>query len=145
MIDFAQLAQEAEQNTTKESIDVLRQRIMAGELPDEDAHVQLPGEIEASLPASFKECERQLIEALTFQAELDAKVSDLKQQLLTSMQENGIKKWESDSMVITRIFGTTRTTFDSKRFEMEHPDIYANYIKTSTTKDSIKLTIRKPK
>jgi hypothetical protein len=139
MIDFAEIAREKQ---AQDEINALREKIMRGELPDEDAQSQVPGEIEATLPARFADAEQQLIEALNFQKDLNAKIDSLKEQLLAAMQENGIKKWQSDSLIITRVFGTTRYTLDSKRLEKEAPEVYAHYRKASTTKDSLKITVK---
>lgn len=46
----------------------------------------------------------------------------------------------SDNMRLTYIEPTTKETFDSKRFQDEHPESYREYIKTTKIKSSIRIT-----
>ena len=123
---------------TQTDIDKFRQEVMAGMHKDLDERPE-----QEDMPVKFKDVESQLIEALKFQKELEAKVKELQQRLLEEMQENDIKSWKSDRMTITRILPQVRETFDSKRFKAEHEDLYSQYTKESTTKESIKITLKK--
>lgn len=66
----------------------------------------------------------------------------LKADVLQQMVERGDKSIDSGRLLVTVIQASTRETFDSKKFKAEHADLYGNYIKQSTTKESLKLTIR---
>ena len=135
--NIEELFPEAGNTQQQNEIDQLRREIMAGGHRDE---VERPEQ--EPLPASLKEVETKLVEVLTFQKELEEKAAAFKQQLLEEMQKNGIKSWKSDRIIITRILSTEKETFDSKRFKAEQEDLYRQYIRTSTTKESLKLTLR---
>lgn len=66
----------------------------------------------------------------------------IKSEVLQKMIENKDKSFDTGNILITVVAPSTRETFDSKRFKAEHEDLYGEYIKKSTTKESLKLTIR---
>ena len=66
----------------------------------------------------------------------------IKSEVLQKMIENKDKSFDTGNILITVVAPSTRETFDSKRFKAEHEDLYGEYIKTSTTKESLKLTLR---
>ena len=39
-------------------------------------------------------------------------------------------------------FSQTQSMFDAKKFQEDHPELYSQYLKTSTKADSIRVTIR---
>lgn len=75
---------------------------------------------------------------------IDEKEKDFKEQLLKTMEEYGIKSYESPdkSLKITYIPENISMIFDSTRFKEEHLDMYFDYQKESTKKASIRMTIR---
>ena len=75
--------------------------------------------------------------------ELDARIETLKQELLIAMQEADAKSWKSERATITRQLMGSRVSFDSKRFKEEHEDIYNAYLKETSTKSNIRVTINK--
>lgn len=74
--------------------------------------------------------------------ELTEEYDAIKAEVLTKMVENNDKSFDTGNILITLVAPSTRETFDSKKFKAEHEDIYANYIKTSQTKATLKLTLR---
>ncbi len=75
---------------------------------------------------------------------IDEKEKEFKEQLLKTMEEYGIKSYESPdkSLKITYTPENIAMTFDSTRFKKEHLDMYFEYQKESTRKASIRMTIR---
>ena len=75
---------------------------------------------------------------------IDEKEKEFKEQLLKTMEEYGIKSYESPdkSLKITYIPENISMIFDSTRFKEEHLDMYFDYQKESTKKASIRMTIR---
>jgi hypothetical protein len=55
------------------------------------------------------------------------------------MDKAGVSKWESPELTLTRRADSVRKTFDSKRFQKEHPDIYGEYITESVTSGSVTM------
>ena len=64
-----------------------------------------------------------------------------KDELLTAMEQNGIVKFETDTIRINYIGETTRETFDSKQFKADMPDLYNEYVKFSKVKPSIRIKV----
>lgn len=65
----------------------------------------------------------------------------LKAKLLAAMEENGVKKIESDELTITYVAPTDRETFDSKKLREDNPDLYDEYIKISKVKASVRVKV----
>ena len=75
---------------------------------------------------------------------MTAQRDELKEKILGLMRENNCDKVELDGRVlITRVAATTREALDSKALKESHPDIYAQFLKTSPVKESLKITVRK--
>ncbi len=74
--------------------------------------------------------------------ELTEEYDAIKSEILARMVENNDKTFDTGNVLITRVAPSLRETFDSKRFKAEHADIYGQYTTATTTKESLKLTIR---
>lgn len=98
--------------------------------------------LQETLPAEVVNAQRVLAQILKAQKVMDMQKKDLETRLLTLMQEYNVKKWESDIMVITRVLPTTRTTIDTKALKANYPELVKGYEKETTTKESIKITLR---
>lgn len=73
---------------------------------------------------------------------IEAQQKILKQELYTKMEENDIKKFETDLLSITRVLPTTSRTIDSSRLKKEKPDVYDSYTKVSNKKGFVKITVK---
>lgn len=74
--------------------------------------------------------------------ELTEEYDAIKSEVLQKMIENKDKSFDTGNILITVVAPSTRDTFDSKKFKTEHEDLYSQYSQKSTTKESLKLTIR---
>lgn len=75
---------------------------------------------------------------------MTAERDELKEKILGLMRDNNCDKVELDGRVlITRVAATTREALDGKALKESHPDIYAQFLKTSPVKESLKITVRK--
>lgn len=74
--------------------------------------------------------------------ELTEEYDAIKAEVLEKMIEHNDKSFDTGDLLITVVAPTVRETFDSKKFKAEHADLYAGYLKQSTTKESLKLTLR---
>lgn len=68
-----------------------------------------------------------------------------KEKLKTVMRENGVKSWDAGRLRVSYTPASTGNSFDAKKFQADHPELYAKYIKTSPKADSIRVTIREEK
>lgn len=65
-----------------------------------------------------------------------------KQDALDAMLKYGVKSFDAGKVKMTLVVGGKSMWFDSTRFKKENPDLYAQYMKESETKDSIRVTVR---
>ena len=68
--------------------------------------------------------------------------NDYKEQVKVAMREFSVKTWDAGRLRVSYTPPTKAISFDSKKFQSEHPDLYPKYLKTTTKADSIRITIR---
>ena len=68
-------------------------------------------------------------------------VDSVKTVLYDTMEKEGIKTVDRGNMKITYVAPSSRTSVDSKKLEIEKPEIYKKYVKTTTVEGSIKITL----
>lgn len=70
------------------------------------------------------------------------KEDELKKVLLDLMEQNNVKKWETDRIILSYIAPTTRISLDSKKLQEEQPETFAKFAKESTVNASIRIKIK---
>ncbi len=98
---------------------------------EETTEIARVADIEANIIAFKKQ-----VEALESEKQL---VLD---RLKSEMEANGLKKIETDRVLVTIVPDSASSTFDSKKFKEDHPDMAASYMKTSSRKGYVKITLR---
>lgn len=83
-----------------------------------------------------------LIEATAAYEEAKKAKEEVTAALLRAMEEHHVKSWDTDLLRAAYTPPTESTTFDAKRFQAEHPDLYAQYTKTAMRKATVRVTIR---
>lgn len=71
--------------------------------------------------------------------ELQAQIDEFKTALCSYMMSHSIKKISADKYTITLTLPTTSTTIDSKRLKAEMPDVYSQFLKTTSRKASVTI------
>ena len=61
--------------------------------------------------------------------EAEARCTALKEKLKAAMEAAGVKSWDTGVFKATVKAAGTRKTFDSKKFQADHPDLYEQYIR----------------
>lgn len=74
--------------------------------------------------------------------ELTEQYEACKAEVLGKMAENGEKSFDTGAVLITYVAPSKRESFDSKAFKADNAELYGKYIKTSETKESLKITLR---
>ena len=74
--------------------------------------------------------------------ELKDKEDELKQRILTEMENKGLIKLETDDLIISYIAPTNRESFDSKTFKTNHQDLYDEYTNITPVKSSIRVKLK---
>lgn len=86
----------------------------------------------------------EIVKIETQAKQLKEKSETLKAGLAQIMEENGVVKWE-DNRGLIRLSYTPQheaDRFQQKEFQTDYPDLYKKYVKSSTVKDSLKITLR---
>lgn len=96
-----------------------------------------------NLPATFAQVEAEVARIETEVKAMQEKQKLLKEGLYKLMEDANVKSWSGSKVKLTRVLPTTSKTFDAKRFEAEHPELYKQYLKDSTRAGSLKITIAK--
>ena len=104
--------------------------------------LDIPFNYSPEFPEYIMESEQRLYTLSKRIKELETEYDNLKAEVLEAMIKNGDKTFDVGHMVITMVAPQTRESFDSKKFKSEHQELYNEYIKKTTTKPSLKLTIR---
>ena len=89
-----------------------------------------------------KQIEAAVGAQVTKKAELEAENKVMRDAIYDAMEANDAKEFDGDLIKITRVLPTTRTTFDSKKFQEERPKTYAKYLKTGKVKGSIRIAVK---
>lgn len=74
--------------------------------------------------------------------ELTEEYDNLKAEVLAKMIENKDKSFDTGNILITVLAPSVRSTFDSKSFKADHEELARQYTKETTTKESLKITLR---
>ncbi len=100
-------------------------------------------ELEATyLPEPVQEKIKAMAEIIQKIETMQAEIETFKQKMLESMEANGIKSIKNDAFNITYVAPSTSTTFDKKKFEVEHPELANKYNKQSERKSFVKISLK---
>ena len=76
------------------------------------------------------------------QEQAENQLKTLSETLLERMEENGVKKVETDYFILTYVAPSIRETLDSKKLKENDRETYDKYIKKSNIKASLKITLK---
>jgi len=96
-----------------------------------------------NLPTTFAQVEDEIARIETEVKAMQERQKLLKEGLYQLMEESNVKSWSGSKVKLTRVLPTQSKTFDAKRFEAEHPDLYKQYLKDTTRAGSLKITLAK--
>lgn len=74
--------------------------------------------------------------------EIKKQQDSMKKEILDAMQKYGVLKLENEFLKIAFIPEHDAERFDSKTFKDENSDVYDMYVKISTVKPSIRITVK---
>lgn len=117
------------------------EKLMEAERTSQTFKFELKGIPTASLIA-LEQAERIIEEMEARRKETEEQVRNIKEAIMKAMADNGIKTFENDKMKITYVEPSTRVTIDSAKLKKEKPEVAKEYEKTSTTKPSLRITIK---
>jgi regulator of replication initiation timing len=74
--------------------------------------------------------------------DLKKKQDEYKTLLLEAMEANGSLGFENDELKITYVAPYDKEVFDGKALKNDNPELYDSYVKMSTTKSSLRITVK---
>lgn len=102
-------------------------------------------ELDEEQIATIKEATAIIEKAKAEQKSAEDRLTAVKESLLVAMQENGVKKFQSDNLTITYVDEVEKVTIDSARLKKEMPEIAEQYSKKTIQKASVRITLKEPK
>lgn len=94
----------------------------------------------------IEELEKQMTMAIAqlknSQTALKEANEKIKQEIMTSMEQNEVKKYENNFIAITYVAPTTKNTVDTKKLKEEYNEVYNKCLKTSDVKASLRIKIK---
>jgi hypothetical protein len=75
----------------------------------------------------------------------EEKAKELRAAIMEAMEKAGVLKFENESIALTYIAPTTRSSIDSTRLKKEMPEIAEKYNKISNIKASLRITLKEVK
>lgn len=91
--------------------------------------------------STFAIAEEKLAELRRQLDEARKAYDDEVQKVFQSMEVAHEYTYHGERLQVTRTKDTEQQKFDAARFKVEHPDIYANYIKTTPVKGSLRVKL----
>lgn len=120
---------------------------------EEVIQAYLDGEVFTPKPVEFTSLEEEALARISEQEEViialkreidrrEAEKQEALDILKARMEEGGLKKLETQNLLLTLVAESESTTFDSKRFKEEHPELAEQYAKKVARKSYVKITLR---
>ena len=72
----------------------------------------------------------------------EERAKQLREGLKAEMEKSGVKKWETDNIVVTYVNATERKGIDTTRLKEEQPSIYEQYLKVTNVNSTIKIKLK---
>lgn len=96
----------------------------------------------ALLPIKTQEILPKINNLLRMAKDAEERAEQFKQELKKAMEDAGIKSIDNDYFKATFIHEGVAAKFDSKSLQKYEPELYKKYLKNSTVKSQLKLTLK---
>ena len=95
-----------------------------------------------SIPDKYKEKEGYIRQLIQTKNEAEARLSEIKSEILEDMENLGVKTWETGTMRLTRKMPSVRISFNAAKFKEDHPEIdFKPYERTSSVSGSLLIAV----
>ena len=95
-----------------------------------------------NLPAQYQTLEALILKAKADKEEADKREASYKQQLLEAMMQHGVKKWETDRIVLTVKDAYVRESVDAQKLKEKYESVYNDVRKETKIKESLTIKIK---
>ena len=131
--DTAQII-EVKRHTDEEVI-----RLIKSDMADKDDDIPAT---EQPLPDYIKANIDRLYEVVQKKKELQEEEQRIKSEILDKMSGDNLKSIDAVRILFTVVKERTKRRFDEKRFKEEHSELFNEYQKEITEKETLKITLR---
>jgi hypothetical protein len=90
-----------------------------------------------------KDVINKYLEAVAEVERIQPFIDGFKDSLKRAMVKHDVKSWDTGILKATITPAGIKKSFDTKRFQSDHPELYKQYIKETETAASIRITLRK--
>ena len=95
-----------------------------------------------SIPEKYKEQESYIRQLIQTKNEAEARLSEIKSEILEDMENLGVKTWETETMRLTRKMPSVRISFNAAKFKEDHPEFdFTPYERTSSVSGSLLIAV----
>ena len=95
-----------------------------------------------SIPDKYRKQEDYIRRLIQTKNETEARLSEIKSEILEDMESKGVKTWDTGTMRLTRKLPTTRLSFNATQFKADHPELdYSPYERTSNVSGSLLIAV----
>ena len=95
-----------------------------------------------SIPEKYREQEDYIRQLIQTKNETEARLSEIKSEILEDMESMGVRTWDTGTMRLTRKLPTTRLSFNANKFKADHPEFdYSPYERTSNVSGSLMIAV----
>ena len=94
------------------------------------------------IPDKYKEKESYIRQLIQTKNEVEARLSEIKSEILEDMERIGARTWETGTMRLTRKMPGVRVSFNAAKFKEDHPEIdFTSYERTSNVSGSLLIAV----
>lgn len=116
-------------------------RLLNCEINGEQYIQELPADVNVMLQ-KLSDIEFAIMEIENTAKTYEEKAKQLREGLKAEMEKSGVKKWETDNIMVTYVNATERRGIDSVKLKAEQPSIYEQYSKVTNVNSSIKIKLK---
>ena len=94
------------------------------------------------IPEKYKEQEGYIRQLIQTKNEVEARLSEIKSEILEDMERIGARTWETETMKLTRKMPSVRVSFNAAKFKEDHPEFdFTQYERTSNVSGSLLIAV----
>ena len=94
------------------------------------------------IPDKYKEQEGYIRLLIQTKNDAEARLSEIKSEILEDMESLGVRTWETETMRLTRKMPSVRVSFNAAKFKEDHPEMdFTPYEKTSSVSGSLLIAV----
>ncbi len=116
-------------------------RLLECEINGEQYTQNLPADVNDMLQ-KLSDLEFSIMEIEQTAKSYEEKAKQLREGLKAEMEKSGVKKWETDNIVVTYVNATERKGIDTVKLKEEQPSIYEQYSKVTNVNSTIKIKLK---